>query len=321
MAEFIAPMSATGTQRVMDAFSQGQATGRIPSRKYLDRLIQSELDAAYNNALRSRTFSESTKQFDISQRNQEETAAANRRASTMGSLGNLAVTGGMMYALSPDTPGKPGIVDRTVSGVRSLFGGNETTAIPQTTTPQVASAAPGVGIVQPSQQIQQPTMQTVAPNAGIVAGSIPLSEQTMPLGRMFVDNTPSLSIAGDTTLATTSGVQAGAAPVVAPSITEGVSAVGEIGSSIAPEAAPGMMESLSAAAGGWTLPAAAVGSFLGGKIAQSIGESIGVGGERERNIFGSTAGGALAGASVAGYPGAIVGGAVGFVSSLISSLF
>jgi hypothetical protein len=107
MADIYTP-SVTGTRRIMDAFSQGTATGKIPSRRYLDTLIQNELDAAANNAIKTRAFNEQVRQFNVGQQNALDTASANRSASQTGSIANLATTAGMMYLMRPSTPAAPG---------------------------------------------------------------------------------------------------------------------------------------------------------------------------------------------------------------------
>lgn len=112
--DLVTSPSFTGTRRVMDAFSQGVATGRIPSRRYLDRLIQAELDAAENNAIKQRAFNEQVRQFNVNQENvktaQEnaaDTASANRTSGVVGSITNLGSSAAMAYLLKPKTPITP----------------------------------------------------------------------------------------------------------------------------------------------------------------------------------------------------------------------
>lgn len=138
MAEALISPSVTGTRRIMDAFSQGAISGRIPSRRYIDDLIQAELDFAATNAYRNQALIDQRKRdelaqqnFETNQRNAAETAEATRKSSTMGALTNLGSTALLFYAMKPSpapgsappttTPTEPGIVSRSMDQAGSAL--------------------------------------------------------------------------------------------------------------------------------------------------------------------------------------------------------
>ncbi len=103
--------------------------------------------------------------------------------------------------------------------------------------------------------------------------------------------------------------------------TEGATAGGAGYTGAAPMATEtGMMAPYTAVAGEVALPAAAAG-FVGGKLGQPIGETIGMGGKKERGAAGGALAGAAAGAAMTSWsgPGAIVGAAVGGVVGYASN--
>ena len=132
--------SVTGSRRIMDTLTQGAATGRIPSKRYIDDIINAELDAAYRNRNIDRAFTEGARQFDIGQQTARETAEATRKASMVGSLANVATTGGMLYALRPTTPSTPPVSPTTPPSTKPT--GVSATGIP-TAQPVVAPAVTG----------------------------------------------------------------------------------------------------------------------------------------------------------------------------------
>lgn len=77
------------------------------------------------------------------------------------------------------------------------------------------------------------------------------------------------------------------------------------------------------AAGPWVGAAGygAAAGYVGGQVAQPVGEAVGLGGKRERGAVGGALAGALAGAAATSWsgPGAIVGGIVGGIVGFASS--
>ena len=92
----------------------GATSGRVPSARVLDEIIQSELDAASNNMYRNKTLqlqkeaqAEQIRQFGVSQQNAVETASANRTAGLVGTGMNLLGTYGLYRALRPSPTSVP----------------------------------------------------------------------------------------------------------------------------------------------------------------------------------------------------------------------
>jgi hypothetical protein len=86
----------------------GATSGRVPSARILDEIIQSELDAASNNMYRNKALqlqkeaqAEQVRQFGVSQQNAVETASANRTAGLVGTGMNVLGTYGLYRALRP----------------------------------------------------------------------------------------------------------------------------------------------------------------------------------------------------------------------------
>ena len=95
----------TGNRRFQTYLNQfGATTGRVPSSAILDSIIQGELDAAERRRQANRAFTERTREFDVSQQNAAEQAAAAREAGLVGAGTQLAGTGLMLRALTK----KPG---------------------------------------------------------------------------------------------------------------------------------------------------------------------------------------------------------------------
>lgn len=254
MAGEAASPSMTGTRRIMDAFAQGSATGRIPSRRYLDQLIQAELDSAANNSIRQRAAAEQVRQFDVGQQNAIDTANANRSAGLTSSLTNLAATAGVTYLMSPSTPAPMGANGLPMQSLQP------TTAIPATSATNINPIGPSGNPIysQPA-----PAMEGWNPmtNTGAPSGPAPVGEVVNPsaTGLSTGMEPAPVTVAGDTTLA--------AAPVAT-----GGSAVGPLvgGGAAGDVTAAQAAEAMYASEVGGVGAAAETGATAGG-VASTVG--------------------------------------------------
>jgi hypothetical protein len=262
-----------GNRRMGTYLNQyGATSGRTPSYKILDDIIQNELDAAYSNIYRNKALAEQKRQFDTSQQNAADTASANRQAGLVGMGTQLLGTGLMAETL------RPGIISNLFA---SGGGGGAVGTLPETAgysfLPGGASATEGaasaMSFLPEAARLSSPI--TVAGNTSL--GSIPASEAA--------------------------GAGAGAAGVE-------LAAEGPFGPA---------SEAIGAGSGAgflsYAAPAAAAyaGAELGGSLAQTIGEAVGVGGESERGFVGKVGGGALAGTAILPGIGTVIGAGVGLI--------
>jgi hypothetical protein len=325
--------SLSGNRRIMDAFSQGGATGRIPSRRYLDQLIQSELDAAENNASRNRMQTEQIRQFDIGQQNAMETADANRKASQTSAMTNLATTAGALYLMSPKSA--TGALGYNAGVTQAALNPIGAKGLPVYSTP--APAMPSGGFI-PGTATSQSSVVTSVPSAvGTPASASAVAGETAPA--LMGEAAPAVNVAGDTTLlsaAPAAGVNTAGVTTATGATTGAPALMGEA----APAAvAGGEAGSTASFAAPYAWPALA--GFLAPGLVNSLGDkvfgqsesvrqlgknlSFGMAGQKESNMIGSTVTGAAAGAAVGliGGPlapitvpiGAIIGGVTGFISS------
>jgi hypothetical protein len=318
---------------------QGALSGRAPSSRSINAIIDAELDAAYSNMSRrkalalqqqqlaaqqsqyAQSLAENQRQFEVGQQNAVDTAEATRKSALMGNITNLGSTYLLYKGLKPTpTPGgeaQPGMIQNAYNTVKGWV------------TPGT-SATGGVA----------PALEGVAATG---AETAPLYTQPLDLGpggyeaAVSASGVPeAVTVAGDTTLGATT---AGAAGVGAAG--GAVSGAGAAGTEAGMAAAEGLMGGTTGASTLSTLPLAAyTGPAAAGFIApgilnaihedstENIGHLVGigkiVGGEKEASAFGSaTAGagaGALAGLAIGGPIGAGVGAIIGGVAGLVSDI-
>jgi len=205
----------------MDAFAQGAISGRTPSKKYIDDLIQSELDYAATNAYRNQALADqrrrdeqAQKNFETTQTNAIDTADANRRASTMSGITNLAGTALLSYAMKPSTPGgvtgvgttaEPGVISSTLSKagnkimdvVNPYNYSNPTNGVVTNTlngSPQVYNDLTYIPAGEPAVVTPSAPTQGVVSDYGVSDGSTLMAPNTPPAD---------ITIAGDTIQAAT----------------------------------------------------------------------------------------------------------------------
>ena len=107
MADIYSSPNVSGSRRFQTYMNQyGATSGRIPSASMLDSIIQAELEVSSRRMEENRRFAENQRQFDISQENAEETAAANRKAGLIGTGMQAATTGAVLRGLTMK-PGDP----------------------------------------------------------------------------------------------------------------------------------------------------------------------------------------------------------------------
>jgi hypothetical protein len=82
----------------------GATSGRKQPRYYLDSIIQGELDAAERRRSTRALELERQRQFDISQQNAIDTAASQRKAGLVGSIGQLGTTAATLRAITMKGP-------------------------------------------------------------------------------------------------------------------------------------------------------------------------------------------------------------------------
>lgn len=100
----------------------GATSGRVPSARILDDIIQGELDAASNNMYRNKALqlqkeaaAENARQFNVGQENAVDTAEANRNAGLINTGVQTLGTYGLYKALKPATT-------TTGTGTQNLVG-------------------------------------------------------------------------------------------------------------------------------------------------------------------------------------------------------
>jgi len=107
-----------GNRRFQTYMSQyGATSGRVPSSRVLDDIIQSELDKAYQNMYRQKALQEQQRQFDISQQTIREGQESAEKQGYLGLGANLLTTKMMMDAWGRNNP------YRNVGAVGSTQGG------------------------------------------------------------------------------------------------------------------------------------------------------------------------------------------------------
>jgi hypothetical protein len=280
----------------------GATSGRVPSAKLLDDIIQGELDAAYNNMYRNKQlqlqkaqFEEAQRQFNVGQTNAADTSSATRQAGLVGTgLQTLGTLGGS-YLLSG--MGKTGAT-AGATGLGAFQPGAG--VIPQTNFLGLGGAAipqaEFMGLTAPA--------TTAAFGGGVPMGSLAF---------------PELTSAGATTLGSSAVPAVQGASSVAGGI-EGLYGLGGLGTETATAATPtfaematGAMNILGPAAAGYA------GSTLGGSLLKSYADQL-PGGERETSFVGKVGGGAAGGAAIGSIVpgvGTAIGAGIGATVGLI----
>jgi len=195
-----------GNKRFQAFMNQtGATTGRIPSSAILDSIIQSELDAAERRRQANRSFTESSRQFDIGQQNALDTAEANRKAGLVGTGMQAGATGLTLAALTKSWPFNqattptPG-VGSSVTGLNatpyapppgSLIPAAEAFTVPpalnapvtgmQTLGTEIRPAYPGGAPLPPWAPLPPEPLIDAATTAANIAGEGPLATQIVPV--------------------------------------------------------------------------------------------------------------------------------------------
>jgi hypothetical protein len=294
MADDIYSPNLTGSRRFQTYMNQyGATSGRVPSAAMLDQIIQSELDAASNNMYREKSFQEGQRQFNVSQQNAQDTAAANQKAGIVGTGMQALTSAALLRAMTM----KPGA---------KFFGGS---SVPTATKLITTGASTTPNLIGPTTAITDATLTT---GAELGASQVPTIAGETTLGA--IDATGAAAI----TPATGEG-----GTLLVPSLVEGTGA--EVGVTATPWAAYA-----APASAGYIAPKLL--NALHKDSTENLGHMVGIGkiigGEHEANAAGSAmsgaAAGALTGAAIGAYGGPIgagVGAVIGGVAGLLSSWF
>ena len=163
----------------------GATSGRVPSARVLDDIIQGELDAAYNNMYRNKQlqlqqqqFTEGQRQFDVGQQNAMETAAGARRTDIVTSAIQGLGTYGLYQALKPAAvPGATGLTTGAAPGSQAAYMGLNAapTVAGQTTlgTQVAGSQASYMGLQGAPSATMTPSATGVAAEGGMFASAAP----------------------------------------------------------------------------------------------------------------------------------------------------